>query len=144
MASGLVFSLPITLSLFQRNHLKTKAETLLQVCGDAALALIVEDMSLMPAFKEVTDGRAAPTSENADDDSETLLQQLQLLLVELREIESFLSSIEGMSASKEDIIKKYNDLTFRMQVKLFFMYVCSPLKLHGAGACGIADFQGLS
>ena len=104
------------MTLLQRVALRKKAETLHEVCGDTALALVVEDMSLMPAFDSGVDSRAI-ASADADEDIETLLQKIQTLIDELQEVETFLSSSEGMSARKEDINKRDNDLTMRMKVK---------------------------
>jgi hypothetical protein len=134
------------MTLLQRVALRKKAETLHEVCGDTALALVVEDMSLMPAFDSGVDARAI-ASADADEDNETLLQKIQSLIDELQEIETFLSSSEGMSARKEDINKRDNDLTMRMKVRprnLFSLLFPLELNMLGTGSCGFPDFQDLS
>lgn len=97
--------------------MKKNTDVLLQICGDTAR--VVEDMSLTAAFNSSSasvDGRAAPASTDTDGNAETLTQKLESLLDNLQEIESFLSSSEGMSARKEEINQRDNDLTLRMQV----------------------------
>ena len=100
-------------------------------------------MLLTPAFNPSAsvDGRAAPASTDTDGNAETLTQKFESLLDNLQETESFLSSSEGMSARKEEINQRDNDLTLRMQVIMCqFTHVdlfSLALNLHGTGSCGI-------